>query len=114
MIHDAMAAHRVIKVVRGLYLNRMVTPPAELCGAAIWLRPSSIVSLQNLLGDSGVWNNYTAMLTAVVPFSPTVPCPSLGLSKRKLVSFTFAACQRIFLAQVKTVIGSPKSQLFAR
>src|SRR5690349_20780709 len=67
-IRDALAVKRLIKVSRGLYLNRMTSPPAELAEAAGWLRPGAVVSLQTVLGDSGVWNNFTDVATAVVPF----------------------------------------------
>jgi len=88
-IKDACAAKRLIKVVRGLYLNRMVSPAAELYEAAIWLRSSCVVSLQTVLGDSGVWNNYTNISTAVVPFSTKGPRPSLGKKLTRAGEFQF-------------------------
>jgi hypothetical protein len=56
-IQEAISAGRLQRVVRGLYLNRLVRPPAQLCEAAVWLRPGAVISLQTVLGDSGVWNN---------------------------------------------------------
>lgn len=88
-IRDACAAKRLIKVVRGLYLNRMVSPAAELYEAAIWLRPSCVVSLQTVLGDSGVWTNYTNVATSVVPFSRNGPRPSLGKKLTQAGEFQF-------------------------
>ena len=66
------------RVVRGLYLNRLTHPPAQLAEAAVWLRPGAVVSLQTVLGDAGVWNNYTGWVTAAVPLSPRYATPSLG------------------------------------
>jgi hypothetical protein len=77
-IQEAVSADRLRRVVRGLYLNRLVTPPAQLCEAAVWLRPGAVISLQTVLGDSGVWNNYTDWVTAAVPLSPRYATPSLG------------------------------------
>jgi hypothetical protein len=77
-IQEAVAANRLQRVVRGLFLNRLVTPPAQLCEAAVWLRPGAVISLQTVLGDSGVWNNYTDWVTAVVPLSSRYATPSLG------------------------------------
>lgn len=77
-IQDAVSANRLQRVVRGLYLNRLIHPPAQLCEAAIWLRPGAVVSLQTVLGDSGVWNNFTDWVTAVVPLSRRYTTPSLG------------------------------------
>lgn len=88
-IHDGLASRRLIKVVRGLYLNRMTTPPAELAEAACYLRPGCVVSLQTVLGDSGAWNNYTPMATAVVPFSNERPRPSLGTRSTQAGEFQF-------------------------
>jgi hypothetical protein len=77
-IHEAVAANRLQRVVRGLFLNRLIAPPAQLCEAAVWLRPGAVISLQTALGDSGVWNNYTPWVTAVVPLSSRYTTPSLG------------------------------------
>jgi hypothetical protein len=68
-VNEAVRAGRLQRVVRGLYLNRLIFPPAQLSEAAVWLRPGAVVSLQTVLGDSGVWNNYTEWVTAVVPRS---------------------------------------------
>ena len=77
-IQEALAANRLQRVVRGLFLNRLISPPAQLCEAAVWLRPGAVISLQTVLGDSGVWNNYTPWVTAVVPLSSRYTMPSLG------------------------------------
>src|ERR1700736_5276190 len=68
-IQEVVSANRLHRVVRGLYLNRMISPPAQLSEAAVWLRPGAVISLQTVLGDSGVWNNYTDWVAAVVPLS---------------------------------------------
>src|SRR5258708_36102280 len=77
-IQEAVAANRLRRVVRGLFLNRMITPPPQLCEAAVCLRPGAVISLMTMLGDSAVWNNYTEWLTAVVPLSSRYATPSLG------------------------------------
>ena len=77
-IQEAVSANRLRRVVRGLYLNCLINPPATLSEAAVWLRPGAIVSLQTVLGDAGVWNNFTDWVTAVVPLSRRYTTPSLG------------------------------------
>lgn len=77
-IQDAVGAHRLQRVVRGLYLNRLTHPPAQLAEAAVWLRSGAVISLQTVLGDAGVWNNYTGWVTVVVPLSRRYATPSLG------------------------------------
>jgi hypothetical protein len=77
-IQEAVGANRLRRVVRGLYLNCLISPPAQLAEAAVWLRPGAIVSLQTVLGDAGIWNNFTDWVTAVVPLSRRYATPSLG------------------------------------
>jgi hypothetical protein len=72
-----------------LFLNRLITPPAQLCEAAVWLRPGAVISLQSVLGDSGVWNNYTDWVTAVVPLSSRYTTPSLGRVETAGGTFVF-------------------------
>jgi hypothetical protein len=88
-IRDAVAANRLQRVVRGLFLNRFIVPPPRLCEAAVWLRPGALISLQTVLGDSGVWNNYTEWVTAVVPFSSRYTTPSLGRVETQSGIFVF-------------------------
>ena len=88
-IRSAVAANRLQRVVRGLFLNRLITPPPQLCEAAVWLRPGAVISLQTVLGYSGVWNNYTEWVTAVVPLSSRYTTPSLGRVETEGGTFVF-------------------------
>ena len=88
-IQEAVAANRLQRVVRGLFLNRLIMPPPQLCEAAVWLRPGAVISLQKVLGDSGVWNNYTDWVTAVVPLSSRYTTPSLGRLETQAGTFVF-------------------------
>lgn len=88
-IRDAVGANRLLRVVRGLYLNRMISPPAQPAEAAVWLRPGAVISLQTVLGDAGVWNNYTSWVTAIVPFSRRYAIPSLGRLDAAAGTFIF-------------------------
>src|SRR5580700_9588260 len=88
-IQEAVAANRLRRVVRGLFLNRLVGPPAQLCEAAVWLRPGAVISLQTVLGDSGVWNNFTEWVTAVVPLAQRYTTPSLGSQETAAGTFVF-------------------------
>ncbi len=88
-IQEAAAANRLQRVVRGLYLNRLITPPAQLCEAAVWLPPGAVLSLQTVLGDSGAWNNFTQWVTAIVPLSSRYTTPSLGRIETGAGTFLF-------------------------
>lgn len=91
-IQEAAAANRLQRVVRGLYLNRLITPPAQLCEAAVWLPPGAVLSLQTVLGDSGAWNNFTQWVTAIVPLSSRYTTPSLGRIETGAGTFCSAVC----------------------
>lgn len=88
-VQDAVGAGRLQRVVRGLYLNRLIIPPAQLVEAAVWLRPGAVISLQTVLGDAGVWNNYTDWVTAAVPLSRRYATPSLGRLEAAAGTFVF-------------------------
>jgi hypothetical protein len=88
-IREAIDSGRLQRVVRGTYLNRFTHPAAVPCEAAVWLRQGAIISLQTVLGDSGVWNNFTDWVTAVVPLSPRYPTPSLGRMATSAGTFVF-------------------------
>jgi hypothetical protein len=88
-ISDAIAAGRLQRVVRGTYLNRLINPAAVPSEAAVWLRPGAVISLHTVLGDSGVWNNFTDWVTAVVPLSPRYSTPSLGRVATGTGTFVF-------------------------
>ena len=88
-IQEAVSVNRLQRVVRGLYLNRLINPPAQLSEAAVWLRPGAVISLQTVLGDAGVWNNFTDWVTAVVPLSRRYTTPSLGRLETAVGTFVF-------------------------
>jgi hypothetical protein len=88
-IQEATTVGRMRRVVRGMYLNQLIFPAAQICEAAVWLRQGAIVSLQTVLGDCGVWNNYTETTTAVVPLSPRYATPSLGRRETDAGIFIF-------------------------
>jgi len=88
-IRESITSARLQRVVRGTYLNRFTHPAALPCEAAVWLRPGAIISLQTVLGDSGVWNNFTDWVTAVVPLSARHLTPSLGRVATRAGTFVF-------------------------
>lgn len=54
-------------VTRGLYLNQLARPQPTAAEAASFVRSGSIVSLQSVLGDAGVTNSYSDIVTSVIP-----------------------------------------------
>jgi hypothetical protein len=54
-------------VTRGLYLNQLARPQPTAAEAAGFIRSGAIVSLQTVLGDAGVTNSYSDIVTSVVP-----------------------------------------------
>lgn len=57
-------------VRRGLYLNALAEPPVQADEAASHIRRGAIVSLQKVLGDTGVLNNFTSWVTCVLALPP--------------------------------------------
>jgi hypothetical protein len=88
-IQDAVSADRLQRVVRGLYLNRLISLPAQRVEAAVWVRSGAVISLQTALGDAGIRNNYTGWVTAVVPLSRRYATPSLGRLEVTAGTFVF-------------------------
>lgn len=54
-------------ITRGLYLNHLASPRPAAADAANFVRSGAIVSLQTVLGEAGVTNNYSDIITCVVP-----------------------------------------------
>jgi len=77
-VADLVAAGDLGFVQNGLYLNLRHPVSVLVDEAAGWLRSGAIVSLQKVLGDSGVLNNYTPIVFAVVPIPAEGHPPKLG------------------------------------
>ena len=65
------------KISQGLYQNLLVQPAVHPMEAAVHLRAGAVISLHSVLGECGFLNNPSAMVTAVLPTSPSKR-PSLG------------------------------------
>ena len=76
-LKSAQARAKLTRVQRGLYLNAFRTPSGTLADVTGWLRSDAVVSLNSVLGDAGVLNNPSRVVTAVVPLDGVAP-PRLG------------------------------------
>lgn len=79
-IDGLVEARALLKVSRGLYLNRRARPTVELAEAARHIRQGALVSLESVLGECGFLNNPAAITTAVLPFR-TGSVPNVGTVK---------------------------------
>ena len=66
-IRSQVAARALQPVTRGLYLNRMARPLPSAAEAAGYVRAGAVVSLQSVLGEAGITNGHSAIVTCVVP-----------------------------------------------
>jgi hypothetical protein len=66
-IRDQTVAGVLRPVTRGLYLNQLARPQPTAADAACFVRTGAIVSLQTVLGDAGVTNSYSDIVTCVLP-----------------------------------------------
>ena len=68
---SSMREAGLLKTVRrGLYLNALAQPPVQPDEAAGHISRGAIVSLQKVLGDAGVLNNFTSRITCVLALPP--------------------------------------------
>ena len=77
-------------VTRGLYINQLAQPRPLAAEAAAYVRTGAVVSLQTVLGDAGVTNNYSDIVTSVVPIRDGV-APSSRPVKAERIEFRFHA-----------------------
>jgi len=77
-------------VTRGLYLNQLAQPRPQAAEAAGYVRSGAIVSLQTVLGDAGVTNNYSDIVTCVLPIRDGVASSSRPV-KAERIEFRFHA-----------------------
>lgn len=68
----------ISQVRRGLFINKSVSPIPILAEAARRIRTGAIVSLQTVLGDAGVLNNFTSQIYCVLPMPDGGQKPNLG------------------------------------
>jgi hypothetical protein len=86
-----LVVQRVLtRVTRGLYLNNRCIPRVVPAEAAPYLRAGAVVSLQYVLGEAGVLNNPTAVVTAVVPLPKrSKAVPRTGVVATSAARFRF-------------------------
>lgn len=77
-------------ITRGVYLNQLASPRPAAADAATFVRHGAIVSLQTVLGEAGVTNNYPDLITCVVP-QDAARSPSVRPVKANRVEFRFHA-----------------------
>lgn len=80
----------LIKATRGVYVNGLISPSAQLPEVAGFIRSGAVVSLHTVLGDVGFLNNPAAIVTATVPWEGRV-FPKTGEVRTDLGVFRFQA-----------------------
>jgi hypothetical protein len=66
-VRDQVARGALRPMTRGLYINQLATPRPTASEAAGIIRTGAIVSLQTVLGEAGVTNNFSDVVTSVLP-----------------------------------------------
>jgi len=66
-IAKAIEAKLLTQVRAGVFLNTLAMPPVKPAEAVPFVRTGAIVSLQSVLGDAGVLNNFTPDVLCVMP-----------------------------------------------
>lgn len=89
-IREQAAAGALRPITRGVYLNQLASPLPAAADAATFVRHGAIVSLQTVLGEAGVTNNYPDIVTCLVP-QDAERRPSVRPVKANRVEFRFHA-----------------------
>lgn len=79
----------LVRVRRGVYLNRLSIPAPTLEEAAPYIRTGAVLSLQSVLGRTGVFNNPTPWITCVVPLGSDTN-RSVGVVRTPTAHFRFS------------------------
>jgi hypothetical protein len=66
-VRDQVAGGVLRPMTRGLYLNQLAAPSPTAAEAAGFIRTGAIVSLQTVLGEAGITNNFPDVVTSVLP-----------------------------------------------
>ena len=77
-IKACAACGGLVEVRAGRWLNGWTTPPVAPEEAVPWLFPGGVVSLQRALGQLGIANNPSHLITVVVPHGPQMPSTPSG------------------------------------
>lgn len=68
----------LVPVRKGLWLNAAAVPAPGMAEAACHIRREAVVSLQTVLGDAGILNNYSSQVYCVLPVPDAGPNPNLA------------------------------------
>ena len=66
-VRDQVDSGVLRPMTRGLYLNQLAAPRPLAAEAAGFIRTGAIVSLQTVLGEAGITNNFPDLVTSVIP-----------------------------------------------
>jgi hypothetical protein len=66
-VRDQVAGGTLRPVTRGLYLNQLAAPRPAAAEATGFIRTGAVVSLQTVLGEAGITNNFSDVVTSVLP-----------------------------------------------
>lgn len=66
-VREQVASGVLRPMTRGLYLNQLATPRPNAAEAAGFIRTGAIVSLQTVLGEAGITNNFPDIVTSIIP-----------------------------------------------
>jgi hypothetical protein len=89
-IREQVGSGALRPVTRGLYINQLASPRPSAAEAAAFVRAGAIVSLQTVLGEVGVTNNYADLITCVVPQGPE-QSPSVRPVRANGIEYRFHA-----------------------
>lgn len=87
-VREQVASGVLRPMTRGLYINQLAAPRPTAAEAAGFIRTGAIVSLQTVLGEAGITNNFPDVVTCVVPHERG-HVPSVGPVNAADIQFRF-------------------------
>lgn len=87
-VREQVASGVLRPMTRGLYINQLAAPRPTAAEATGFIRTGAIVSLQTVLGEAGITNNFPDVVTSVVPHERS-HVPSVGPVKAADIEFRF-------------------------
>ncbi len=90
-LNDLLAAHKLRRIIKGVFLNTMGHRDISPAAAAPWVRSRSVVSLAWVLEQGGILNNFGDTVTCIIPTEPGWPNPQISDRKTDAGTFRFFA-----------------------
>ena len=96
-VRNSVESGALVPVRKGVWLNPSAFPSPAIVEAAARIRSGAVISLQSVLGDAGILNNFTSQVFTIVPIPEIGGNPVLGQIEAAGTIFHFRAIPQAIL-----------------